>query len=190
MKATTQNDIQNVPTAISAPQGGEVPIIWRKNHGKFIHEDLYKQFNEDNLKQTNELITNVIEIVNNANLLIKTALNDLGVDLDSEITRATNRENEIEQEVKDETARATKAESDLNIKITDESARAKTAEEGLNTAISQEQARALSAEKGNSEAIAKLSSDINSKLTDLNTQISNIESRLTALENKGSEQGQ
>lgn len=112
MKQQTSNDI-NAIKAIVINNIEPSEIVWRRNHGKFIHEELYKDH------QTKQLVANNAkfqELNHNLELNLsecKQALQDLANDLDSEIARATQRENEIEKEVQDETFRAKTAENQL-----------------------------------------------------------------------------
>lgn len=114
MKQQTSNDI-NAIKAIVINNIEPSEIVWRRNHGKFIHEELYKDH------QTKQLVANNAkfqELNHNLELNLiecKQALQDLANDLDSEIARATQRENEIEREVQDETSRAKVAENQLEI---------------------------------------------------------------------------
>lgn len=114
MKQQTSNDI-NAIKAIVINNIEPSEIVWRRNHGKFIHEELYKDH------QTKQLVANNAkfqELNHNLELNLnecKQALRDLANDLDSEIARATQRENEIEREVQDETFRAKTAENQLDI---------------------------------------------------------------------------
>lgn len=114
MKQQTSNDINAIKgIVINNIEPSE--IVWRRNHGKFIHEELYKDH------QTKQLVANNAkfqELNHNLELNLrecKQALQDLANDLDSEIARATRRENEIEREVLDETYRAKAAENQLEI---------------------------------------------------------------------------
>lgn len=115
MKQQTSNDI-NAIKAIVINNIEPSEIVWRRNHGKFIHEELYKDH------QTKQLVANNAkfqELNHNLELNLsecKQALLDLANDLDSEIARAIERENEIEREVQDETFRAKAAENQLEIK--------------------------------------------------------------------------
>lgn len=115
MKQQTSNDI-NAIKAIVINNIEPSEIVWRRNHGKFIHEELYKDH------QTKQLVANNAkfqELNHNLELNLsecKQALLDLANDLDSEIARAIERENEIEREVQDETFRAQAAENQLEIK--------------------------------------------------------------------------
>lgn len=114
MKQQTSNDI-NAIKAIVINNIEPSEIVWRRNHGKFIHEELYKDH------QTKQLVANNAkfqELNHNLELNLsecKQALQDLANDLDSEIARAIERENEIEKEVQDETFRAKTAENQLEI---------------------------------------------------------------------------
>lgn len=114
MKQQTSNDINAIKgIVINNIEPSE--IVWRRNHGKFIHEELYKDH------QTKQLIANNAkfqELNHNLELNLsecKQALQDLANDLDSEIARAIKRENEIEKEVQDEIFRAKTAENQLKI---------------------------------------------------------------------------
>lgn len=115
MKQQTSNDI-NAIKAIVINNIEPSEIVWRRNHGKFIHEELYKDH------QTKQLVANNAkfqELNHNLELNLsecKQALRDLANDLDSEISRAIERENEIEREVQEETFRAKAAENQLEIK--------------------------------------------------------------------------
>lgn len=114
MKQQTSNDI-NAIKAIVINNIEPSEIVWRRNHGKFIHEELYKDH------QTKQLVANNAkfqELNHNLELNLsecKQALLDLANDLDSEIARAIQRENEIEKEVQDEIFRAKTAENQLDI---------------------------------------------------------------------------
>lgn len=114
MKQQTSNDIKAIK-AIVINNIEPSEIVWRRNHGKFIHEELYKDH------QAKQLVANNAKFQElNQNLQLnlsecKQALWDLANDLDSEISRATQRENEIEREVQDETLRAKAAENQLEI---------------------------------------------------------------------------
>ena len=114
MKQQTSNDIKAIQgIVINNIEPSE--IVWRRNHGKFIHEELYKDH------QTKQLVANNAkfqELNHNLELNLnecKQALQDLANDLDNEIARATQRENEIEKEVQDETFRAKTIENQLEI---------------------------------------------------------------------------
>lgn len=114
MKQQTSNDINAIQgIVINNIEPSE--IVWRRNHGKFIHEELYKDH------QTKQLVANNAkfqELNHNLELNLsecKQALQDLANDLDSEIARAIQRENEIEKEVQDEIWRAEAAENQLEI---------------------------------------------------------------------------
>ena len=114
MKQQTSNDIDAIKgIVINNIEPSE--IVWRRNHGKFIHEELYKDH------QTKQLVANNAkfqELNHNLGLNLsecKQALQDLANDLDSEIARATERENEIEKEIQDEIFRAKTAENQLEI---------------------------------------------------------------------------
>lgn len=114
MKQQTSNDINAIKgIVINNIEPSE--IVWRRNHGKFIHEELYKDH------QTKQLVANNAkfqELNHNLELNLsecKQALLDLANDLDSEIARAIERENEIEKEVQDEIFRAKTAENQLEI---------------------------------------------------------------------------
>lgn len=114
MKQQTSNDINAIQgIVINNIEPSE--IVWRRNHGKFIHEELYKDH------QTKQLVANNAkfqELNHNLELNLsecKQALQDLANDLDSEIARAIERENEIEKEVQDEIFRAETAENQLEI---------------------------------------------------------------------------
>lgn len=114
MKQQTSNDI-NAIKAIVINNIEPSEIVWRRNHGKFIHEELYKDH------QTKQLVANNAkfqELNHNLELNLsecKQALLDLANDLDSEIARAIQRENEIEKEVQDEIFRAKTTENQLEI---------------------------------------------------------------------------
>lgn len=114
MKQETSNDI-NAIKAIVINNIEPSEIVWRRNHGKFIHEELYKDH------QTKQLVANNAkfqELNHNLELNLsecKQALLDLANDLDSEIARAIERENEIEKEIQDEIFRAKTAENQLEI---------------------------------------------------------------------------
>lgn len=114
MKQQTSNDINDIK-AIVINNIEPSEIVWRRNHGKFIHEELYKDH------QTKQLVANNAkfqELNHNLELNLnecKQALLDLANDLDSEIARAIQRENEIEKEVQDEIFRAKTAENQLEI---------------------------------------------------------------------------
>lgn len=114
MKQQTSNDI-NAIKAIVINNIEPSEIVWRRNHGKFIHEELYKDH------QTKQLVANNAkfqELNHNLELNLsecKQALLDLANDLDSEIARAIQHENEIEKEVQDEIFRAKTAENQLEI---------------------------------------------------------------------------
>lgn len=114
MKQKTSNDINAIQgIVINNIEPSE--IVWRRNHGKFIHEELYKDHQAKQLVANNAKFQ---ELNHNLELNLnecKQALQDLANDLDSEIARATQRENEIEREVQDETVRAKAAENQLNI---------------------------------------------------------------------------
>lgn len=118
MKQQTSNDI-NAIKAIVINNIEPSEIVWRRNHGKFIHEELYKDH------QTKQLVANNAkfqELNHNLELNLsecKQALQDLANDLDSEIARATQRENEIEKEVQDEIFRAKTVENQLEINKVD-----------------------------------------------------------------------
>lgn len=114
MKQQTSNDINAIQgIAINNIEPSE--IVWRRNHGKFIHEELYKDHQAKQLVANNAKFQ---ELNHNLELNLsecKQALQDLANDLDSEIARATQRENEIEKEVQDEIFRAKAVENQLEI---------------------------------------------------------------------------
>lgn len=114
MKQQTSNDIKAIQgIVINNIEPSE--IVWRRNHGKFIHEELYKDHQAKQLVANNAKFQ---ELNHNLELNLsecKQALRDLANDLDSEIARATQRENEIEKEVQDEIFRAKTAENQLKI---------------------------------------------------------------------------
>lgn len=115
MKQQTSNDI-NAIKAIAINNIEPSEIVWRRNHGKFIHEELYKDHQIKQLVANNAKFQ---ELNHNLELNLsecKQALRDLANDLDSEIARAIQRENEIERKVEDETFRAKAAENRLEIK--------------------------------------------------------------------------
>ena len=114
MKQQTSNDIKAIE-AIVINNIEPSEIVWRRNHGKFIHEELYKDHQAKQLVANNAKFQ---ELNHNLELNLnecKQALRDLANDLDSEIARATQRENEIEKEVQDEIFRAKTAENQLDI---------------------------------------------------------------------------
>lgn len=114
MKQETSNDIKAIK-AIVINNIEPSEIVWRRNHGKFIHEELYKDHQAKQLVANNAKFQ---ELNHNLELNLnecKQALRDLANDLDSEIARATQRENEIEKEVQDEIFRAKTAENQLDI---------------------------------------------------------------------------
>lgn len=114
MKQQTSNDI-NAIKAIVINNIEPSEIVWRRNHGKFIHEELYKDHQTKQLAANNAKFQ---ELNHNLELNLsecKQALNDLANDLDSEIARAITRENEIEKEIQDEIFRAKTAENQLEI---------------------------------------------------------------------------
>lgn len=114
MKQQTSNDI-NAIKAIVINNIEPSEIVWRRNHGKFIHEELYKDHQAKQLVANNAKFQ---ELNHNLELNLsecKQALQDLANDLDSEIARATQREDEIEKEVLDETFRAKTVENRLEI---------------------------------------------------------------------------
>lgn len=114
MKQQTSNDI-NAIKAIVINNIEPSEIVWRRNHGKFIHEELYKDHQAKQLVANNAKFQ---ELNHNLELNLsecKQALRDLANDLDSEISRAIQRENEIEREVQDEIFRAKAVENQLEI---------------------------------------------------------------------------
>lgn len=114
MKPQTSNDINAIQgIVINNIEPSE--IVWRRNHGKFIHEELYKDHQAKQLVANNAKFQ---ELNHNLELNLsecRQALQDLANDLDSEIARAIERENEIEKEVQDEIFRAEAAENQLEI---------------------------------------------------------------------------
>lgn len=114
MKQQTSNDINAIKgIVINNIEPSE--ILWRRNHGKFIHEELYKDHQAKQLVANNAKFQ---ELNHNLELNLsecKQALQDLANDLDSEIARATQRENEIEKEVLAEIYRAKTIENQLEI---------------------------------------------------------------------------
>ena len=114
MQQKTSDDIKAIK-AIGINNIEPSEIVWRRNHGKFIHEELYKDH------QAKQLVANNAKFQElNYNLKLnlsecKQALQDLANDLDSEIVRAIDREYQIEKEVYDEIYRAKTAENQLEI---------------------------------------------------------------------------
>lgn len=96
MTQQTMNKINNINLQkISDTQAPE--IKWRKNHGKFIHEELFKEFEKDNLENLNSTIDNLQTALSIYKDLVQQALNSLNSDIEAETARATNKENELEK---------------------------------------------------------------------------------------------
>lgn len=92
-------------------------LKYEKNHGNFIHEFMFNEYQTRILGQCN------------------VALNDLQRQLDLEIARAKAEEARLDQKIDAETARATAEETRLDGKIDAETSRAKGRENELSTSI-------------------------------------------------------
>lgn len=166
MKQQTSNDI-NAIKAIVINNIEPSEIVWRRNHGKFIHEELYKDH------QTKQLVANNAkfqELNHNLELNLsecKQALRDLANDLDSEIARASQRENEIEREVQDETNRAKVAENQLEIE--------KVNVEDFNAY-----------KNSNNQAVQKVKDSVTSLNTTLQGAVNQLEAQINALKTSNS----
>lgn len=161
MKQQTSNDINAIKgIVINNIEPSE--IVWRRNHGKFIHEELYKDH------QTKQLVANNAkfqELNHNLELNLrecKQALQDLANDLDSEIARAIQRENEIEKEVQDEIFRAKMAENQLKIN--------KVNVEDFNTY-----------KNSNNQAVQEVKDSVTSLNTTLQSAVSQLKAQINAL---------
>lgn len=93
---------------------------------------------------TYETIGDQIEAEDINNL--QNAVVDTQKALNDEITRATNKENQIENNLNTEINRAKQAENDLSVKIDDEQERARIAETSLSQQIADEKNRAITSE--------------------------------------------
>lgn len=103
-------------------------LKYEKNHGNFIHEFMFNEYQTRILGQCN------------------VALNDLQRQLDEEITRAKAEEARLDQKIDAETTRAKAEEVRLDGKIDSETSRAKAEETRLDGKIDAETARATGEE--------------------------------------------
>ena len=102
---------------------------------------------------------------------ITTKFNELDEKVDSEITRATNKETELEGDIANEVTRASEAETALQESISEEGRRASDAETALQTAINGEITRATDAENAIQLALTEESLRAVAKETELNNKI-------------------
>lgn len=110
-------------------------LKWEKNHGNFIHEFMFNEYQARILGQCN------------------IALNDLQRQLDLEIARAKAEEKRLDQKIDAETARATAEETRLDGKIDAETTRATGEETRLDGKIDAEITRATGRENELSTSI-------------------------------------
>lgn len=103
-------------------------LKYEKNHGNFIHEFMFNEYQNRILGQCN------------------VALNDLQRQLDTEIARAKAEEARLDQKIDAETTRAKAEEVRLDGKIDSETSRAKAEETRLDGKIDAETARATGEE--------------------------------------------
>ena len=100
--------------------------------------------------------------------------NEINQLLVAEITRATNAEKTITDNLNVETTRATAKENEINTKITQETTRATGKENEISAELSTEITRATNAEN-------KLTNDLTSHINDFNTKNTQIESSITTI---------
>lgn len=134
-------------------------LKWEKNHGKFIHEFMFNEYQERILGQCN------------------VALNDLQRQLDEEIARAKAEEARLDQKIDAETTRAKAEEVRLDGKIDSETSRAKAEETRLDGKIDAETVRATGEE-------TRLDGKIDTEKTRLDGKIDTEISRATGRENE------
>lgn len=134
-------------------------LKWEKNHGKFIHEFMFNEYQTRILGQCN------------------VALNDLQRQLDEEIARAKAEEARLDQKIDAETTRAKAEEVRLDGKIDSETSRAKAEETRLDGKIDAETARATGEE-------TRLDGKIDTEKTRLDGKIDAEINRATGRENE------
>lgn len=134
-------------------------LKWEKNHGKFIHEFMFKEYQNRILGQCN------------------IALNDLQRQLDAEIARAKAEEKRLDKKIDAETARATAEETRLDGKIDAETARAVGEESRLDGEILTETKRATKEE-------TRLDGKIDTEKTRLDGKIDDEITRAKGRENE------
>lgn len=130
MTETTKNIIENI-YASEVPLTKNSPLNWCKNHGKFIHEDLYRQHNEDLLLSIHATVKALNQTISSLTILLKQADFALNQDIENETNRAINSENAISARLSDEIRRAAAAESKLKSQINNESQRAQGMEQKI-----------------------------------------------------------
>lgn len=100
MTQTTKNIIENI-YASKVPLTQDSPLKWYKNHGKFIHEDLYRQHNQDLLLSIQTTVKALNQTIASLTILLKQADFALNQDIDNETQRAKEAENQLEEEIRD-----------------------------------------------------------------------------------------
>lgn len=136
MTQATKNIIENI-YASEVPLTKDSPLKWYKNHGKFIHEDLYRQHNQDLLLSIQTTVKVLNQTIASLTILLKQADFALNQDIDNEIQRAEEIEEQLQQDIDDETQRSKKAENQLQQDIGNETQRAQKVENQLEQKISQ-----------------------------------------------------
>lgn len=159
MTETTKNIIENI-YASEVPLTRNSPLNWCKNHGKFIHENLYRQHNEDLLSSIHATVKALNQTISSLTILLKQADFALNQDIENETNRAINSENKISARLSDEISRAEKAESELKSEINDEIQRAQDMEQKIKSNVDSESQRAKEAE----EQLGKKINDVNNNL--------------------------
>lgn len=112
MTQATKNIIENI-YASEVPLTKDSPLKWYKNHGKFIHEDLYKQHNQDLLLSIQTTVKTLNQIIASLTILLKEADFALNQDIENETQRAEEVEKQLRQEIENETQRAEKVEEQI-----------------------------------------------------------------------------
>lgn len=145
MTETTKNIIENI-YASEVPLTKNSPLNWCKNHGKFIHEDLYRQHNEDLLLSIHATVKVLNQTISSLTILLKQADFALNQDIENETNRAINEENVISARLSDEIERAKEVESKLKSEINGEIQRAKDMEQIIKNSVDSESQRAKEVE--------------------------------------------
>lgn len=173
MTETTKNIIENI-YASEVPLTRNSPLNWCKNHGKFIHEDLYRQHNEDLLSSIHATVKALNQTISSLTILLKQADFALNQDIENETNRAINSENAITARLSDEIGRAKEAESKLKSEINGEIQRAQDMEQKIESNVDSESQRAKEAE-------VQLSSKINNVNNNLEQQLQAMQGQIAAL---------
>lgn len=170
MTQTTKKIIENI-YASEVPLTKDSPLKWYKNHGKFIHEDLYRQHNQDLLLSIHATVKALNQTITALTILLKQADFALNQDIENETQRAEEAENQLQQEINNEIQRAEKVESQLQQEIDNEIQRAEKVENQLQQDINSETERAKKAESGLQQEINVVNSNLGQQLQEMKGQI-------------------